>query len=259
MGEIMPAEIHVFRCLEDNIGVLVRDAATGACASIDVPEARAVLRALEERNWRLTDILVTHRHGDHIQGIPEVKSKTGCRVVGPAKAAGQIRTLDETVQEGDRVAVGDLTLEVWETPGHCADHVSYWCPSESVLFCGDTLFTMGCGRVLEGSPADLWKSLERIASLPADTTIYCGHDYTLSNARFARAADPNNPEVARRLEEAEEARRTGRLLVPTTLAAEQATNPFLRAREPALARAVGLEGAEPVEVFRALREWKNRF
>jgi hydroxyacylglutathione hydrolase len=255
----MPAEIHVFRCLEDNIGVLIRDTATGVCAAIDAPEAGAVLRALEERDWRLTDILVTHRHGDHVQGIPDIKSRTGCRVVGPAKAAGQIPMLDETVHEGDRVAVGELAMEVWETPGHCADHVSYWCATEAVLFCGDTLFTLGCGRILEGGPEDLWKSLQRIAGLPDETTIYCGHDYTLSNAHFARAADPDNSEVVRRLAEAEEARRTGRLLVPTTLAAEKAANPFLRAAEPALARAVGLEGAKPVEVFRALREWKNRF
>jgi hydroxyacylglutathione hydrolase len=255
----MPAEIHVFRCLDDNIGVLLRDAASGACAAIDAPEAGPIRQALAERGWRLTDILVTHRHGDHVQGIPELKGETGCRVVAPAKAEGRVPMVDLAVREGDRVSVGNLSAEVWETPGHCADHISYWFAGEEILFCGDTLFTLGCGRVLEGGPADLWASLQRIAGLPDATRIFCGHDYTLSNARFALAADPDNPALQQRAKEAEAARDEGKFLVPTTLAAEKAANPFLRAGEPALARAVDRDGAAPVEVFTALREWKNRF
>ena len=255
----MPAQIHAFRCLEDNIGALVHDPATGACAAIDAPEERAVLAALDETGWRLTDILVTHRHSDHIQAIEPLKRRIGCRVVAPAKAAGHVPEMDLAVREGDTVQVGGLRAEVWETPGHCADHVSYWFAGERVVFAADTLFTLGCGRVLEGSYADLWRSLQRLAALPDDVKVYCGHDYTLSNARFALAADPGNEALKRRAAEAEAAKAEGRFLVPTTIGAEKAANPFLRAREPALARSVNQEGAEPVKVFQALREWKNRF
>jgi hydroxyacylglutathione hydrolase len=255
----MPAHIHAFRCLEDNIGVLIHDPATGACAAIDAPEEHAVRAALEERGWRLTDILVTHRHADHVQGIPALKQLTGCRVVGPAKAAGQIPEMDEAVREGDAVQVGSLSAEVWETPGHCADHVSYWFAGEGVVFAADTLFTLGCGRVLEGPYSDLWNSLQRLASLPDAAKVYCGHDYTLSNARFALAADPANEALKRRAAEAEAAKAEGRFLIPTTIGDEKATNPFLRAGEAALARSVNQEGAAPAAVFQALREWKNRF
>src|SRR5919112_3832878 len=188
----MPAEIRVFPCLQDNIGALVHDPATGACAAIDAPEEGPILKALQETGWRLSDILVTHRHADHIQGIEPLKRRTGCRVVAPAKALGHVPEVDVAVREGDVVEVGDLKAEVWETPGHCADHVSYWFAGERVVFAADTLFTLGCGRVLEGPYADLWHSLQRIAALPDDVSVYCGHDYTVSNARFALAADPDN-------------------------------------------------------------------
>jgi hydroxyacylglutathione hydrolase len=255
----MAAEIHAFRCLEDNIGVIVHDPASGACAAIDAPEEGAVRDALEARGWRLTDILVTHRHHDHVGAIPGLKARTGCRVVAPARAAGQVPEVDALVREGDRVRVGGLEAEVWETPGHCADHVSYWFSAERALFAGDTLFTLGCGRVLEGSYADLWHSLERLAALPDDVNVYSGHDYVLSNARFALAADPANEALKSRAAAAEAAKAQGRFLIPSRLGAEKATNPFLRAGEPALARAVNREGAPPLEVFQALREWKNRF
>ena len=255
----MPAQIHAFRCLDDNIGALIRDAETGACASIDAPEEQAVFAALDRTGWTLTDILVTHRHRDHVQGIEALKRRTGCRVMAPTKAAGHVPEMDLAVREGDIVAVGELRAEAWETPGHCSDHVSYWFASERVIFAGDTLFTLGCGRVLEGPYADLWNSLQRLAALPDEVQVYCGHDYTLANARFALAADPNNQALKQRNTEAEAAKAEDRFLVPTTIGAEKATNPFLRAAEPALARAVNKEGADPLAVFQALREWKNRF
>jgi hydroxyacylglutathione hydrolase len=255
----MPAELHAFRCLEDNIGVLVRDPATGAVAAIDAPEETAILRALDRLGAPLTDILVTHRHGDHVQGIPGLKRRFNCRVVAPRKAGSAVPDVDEAVGEGDRVRVGRLEAEVMETPGHCVDHVSYWLSAERTLFAGDTLFTLGCGRVIEGAYADLWRSLQRIAALPDETEVYSGHDYVLANGRFALAAEPDNAALKRRIEEAETARREGRFLVPSTIAQEKATNPFLRAGEPALARSVGLEGAPAADVFKALREWKNRF
>jgi len=254
----MPAEIHAFRCLEDNIGALIHDPSTGACAAVDVPEESAVLAALQQRGWRLTDVIVTHRHADHVQGIPAVKARTGCRVVAPLKAQESVAA-DAYVREGDTVHVGSLQAHVWETPGHCSDHVSYWFAADRALFCGDVLFTLGCGRVSESPPETMWASLQRLAALPDEARVYSGHDYVLSNARFALAADPENAALQARAEEAERMKREGRFLIPSTIGAEKATNPFLRAVEPALARAVNLEGAPAPAVFKALREWKNRF
>ena len=255
----MPAQIHVFRCLDDNIGALIRDSHTGACAAIDAPEEGPILAALSETGWQLSDILVTHRHGDHVQAVAPLKRRTGCRVVAPVKAREAIPDADAFVREGDTVRVGDLQAHVWETPGHCLDHIAYWFAADRVLFAGDTLFTLGCGRMLEGTYPEFWASLQRLAALPDEARVYCGHDYTLSNARFALAADPENQALKARAGEAERAKAEGRFLVPSTIGHEKAANPFLRAGDPALARAVQKEGATAVEVFQALREWKNRF
>ena len=254
------AEIRTFLCRSDNIGVLMRDPATGACAAVDVPEAKPVLDALDASGWQLTDILITHRHGDHIAGIAEVKARTGARVTAPAKAEGAVPEVDRYVSEGDRVAIGELKGEVWETPGHCTDHVTYVFRDAGIVFAGDTLFTLGCGRVLEGEPEVLWHSLTRFLDLPDDTHVYSGHDYVLANAKFALAADPGNPALRARAREAETLKAIGRFLIPSTIGAEKATNPFLRAGEPELA--YGLErdpGGDPAEIFKALRAWKNRF
>lgn len=255
----MPAEIRVFRCLSDNIGALVHDPATGACAAVDAPEEGPIVAALEEAGWTLTEILVTHRHADHVQGIEALKARTGCRVVAPEKARGQVPTVDAYVREGDTVRVGELSAHVWETPGHCADHVAYWFAADRALFAGDTLFTLGCGRVMESTHAQMWSSLRRLAAVPDESRVYSGHDYVISNGRFALAVEPDNAALKARMAEAERAKAEGRFLIPSTIAEEKATNPFLRAGEPAVQRAVQMEGAEPVKVFQALREWKNRF
>ncbi|MGO4706953.1 hydroxyacylglutathione hydrolase [Microvirga sp. 2MCAF38] len=255
----MPAQIHVFRCLSDNIGALVYDPNTGACAAIDAPEEGPIMAALAQMGWRLTDILITHRHFDHVQAAAAIKAKTGCRVVAPLKAREAVPHADAYVREGDTVKVGDLEAHVWETPGHCSDHVSYWFAPERAVFAGDTLFTLGCGRVLDGSYPDLWSSLQRLMALPEEARVYSGHDYTLSNGRFALAADPDNAALQARVAEAEAAAKEGRFLVPSTIGMEKATNPFLRAGEPTLAKAVQQEGADAFGVFQALREWKNRF
>ncbi|MGO4523270.1 hydroxyacylglutathione hydrolase [Microvirga sp. 2MCAF35] len=255
----MSAQIHAFLCLQDNIGVLVHDPNTGACAAIDAPDEGAILEALARTGWQLTDILVTHRHADHVQAVEPLKRRTGCRVVASAKAREAVPSADTYVREGDTVHVGGLQAHVWETPGHCLDHVSYWFAEDRALFAGDTLFTLGCGRMFEGTYAEFWATLQRLASLPDEARVYCGHDYTLSNARFALAADQDNGALKTRTAEAEKAKTEGRFLVPTTIGREKATNPFLRAGEPELAKSVHKEGAAPVEVFQALREWKNRF
>ncbi|MBX9932107.1 MAG: hydroxyacylglutathione hydrolase [Methylobacterium sp.] len=253
-------EIRTFLCRSDNIGVLVRDPQTGACAAIDVPEAEAVLAALDESGWSLTDIIVTHRHTDHIAGIPEVKRRTGAKVTAPIRAGDAVPEVDVRVGEGDRIQLGGLTAEVWETPGHCDDHVSYVFREAGIAFAGDTLFTLGCGRVLEGPPETLWTSLSRFLALPDTTQVYSGHDYVLSNGRFALAVEPGNARLAERMTEAEAAQSEGRFLIPTTMGVERATNPFLRSDMPELAQAAGLPAnAPPVEVFTALRAWKNRF
>ena len=253
-------EIRTFLCRSDNIGVLIRDPATGACAAIDVPEAGPVLKALNETGWTLTDILVTHRHGDHVEGIPAVKQATGARVVAPARAGDAVPQVDLAVREGDTVRVGDLAAEVWETPGHCADHITYWFAQAGLVCAGDTLFTLGCGRVMESPPETLYRSLRRFDDLPDTAQVFSGHDYVLSNARFALAADPDNAELKARLAEAEAAKAQGRFLVPSTMGAERATNPFLRCAVPALAKSVDLPpGSDPETVFVALRAWKNRF
>src|SRR5687768_3769212 len=160
-GAVMPAEIRVFRCLEDNVGVLVHDPATGACAAIDAPEDGPILKALDETGWRLTDILVTHRHGDHVQGIETLKRRFGCRVTAPWKARDEVPGADATVREGDTVRVGELSAQVWDTPGHCRDHIAYWFDGDKAVFAGDTLFTLGCGRVMESTYAEMWASLSR--------------------------------------------------------------------------------------------------
>jgi hydroxyacylglutathione hydrolase len=255
----MSAQIHAFLCLQDNIGVLIHDPNTGACAAIDAPEEGPILAALAETGWQLTDILVTHRHSDHVQAVEPLKRRTGCRVVAPVKAREAVPSADAYVREGDTAVVGGLQAHVWETPGHCVDHVSYWFAADRALFAGDTLFTLGCGRMFEGTYAEFWASLQRLAALPEEARVYCGHDYTLSNARFALAADSDNEALKARVAEAEKAKAEGRFLVPSTIGHEKATNPFLRAGEPALAKAVQKENAKPVEVFQALREWKNRF
>ncbi|MBV9567892.1 MAG: hydroxyacylglutathione hydrolase, partial [Hyphomicrobiales bacterium] len=211
------------------------------------------------KKWKLTHIIVTHRHHDHIEGIPALKPKTGARVIAPKKAAAQVPEADELVGEGDKVKVGQLTASVLDTPGHCADHISYWFAQDQALFAGDTIFTLGCGRVSEATPSVLWSSLQRIAALPNETRIWSGHEYTLSNAKFAMSVDGTNEALKERYGRIEKQRAANELTVPTTLAEEKATNPFLRAADPKVQKAVGMAGADASAVFAELRERKNRF
>ena len=188
----MTAQTQLFLCLKDNFGVLLHDPESGATAAIDAPEAAAVEAALRATGWRLTDILVTHHHHDHTGGIEELKQRHRCRVVAPDAEADGIPEVDETVREGDLVRVGALAGRVIETPGHTAGHISYVFGSEKLVFVGDTLFSIGCGRVIEGTPEMMWQSLLKLRSLPDDTQIYCGHEYTQANIRFAKTIEPAN-------------------------------------------------------------------
>jgi hydroxyacylglutathione hydrolase len=251
-------EIHQFPCLNDNFGVLIHDAATGMTASIDAPEADAVRKALAAKGWKLTHILVTHHHGDHTQGVMPLKSETGCKVIGPKGEATKIQGLDETVGGGDKLTFAGHAVEVIDTPGHTAGHITFWIPDEKVAFVGDTLFAVGCGRVIEGTPQMMWDSLARLAELPGDTVIYCGHEYTQSNAKFALSIEPENAALAARAKEIDELRAAGQPTLPTRLDRELETNPFLRPHIGAIRKRLGLEGAADWEVFAEIRERKNR-
>ncbi len=255
----MAAQTHIFPCLNDNFGVLLHDPATGATAAIDAPEAGPVEAALKTTGWRLTDILVTHHHADHTAGIAELKKRHSCRVVAPAAEASRIPAVDETVKEGDVVTVGGLKAHVIETPGHTSGHISYWFDADALVFAGDTLFSIGCGRVIEGTPAMMWESLKKLRALPGRTRIFCGHEYTQSNIRFAQTIEPDNTALIARAAEAAEQIAHQQPTIPTTIDAERAANPFLRADLPELADAVGMPGRPPAEVFAEIRERKNKF
>jgi hydroxyacylglutathione hydrolase len=256
----MTMSVHQYLCLTDNFGALVHDSTTGATACVDVPDAGLTLAALAERGWNLTDILITHHHADHIQGVPDVRAKfPNAKVWGPAKDAARIPFLDHHVKEGDAAQVGSLRAKVIETPGHTLGHLAYHFEQDQVAFCGDTLFSLGCGRVNETPYAVMWSSLMKLAALPAETQLYCGHEYTQANGRFAITIEPDNPVLKARIEEVARLRAGRRPTLPTNLAAELAANPFLRAEEPAIQAMVGMAGAEPAAVFGELRMRKDRF
>jgi hydroxyacylglutathione hydrolase len=255
----MPAQTYLFPCLKDNFGVLLHDPQSGATAAIDAPEAKAVEDALAKTGWRLTDILVTHHHGDHTAGIGELKTHYKCSVVAPRNEAQRIAQVDETVGEGDTVRIGALEGRVIETPGHTAGHISYFFPKDKLAFVGDTLFSIGCGRVIEGNPEMMWQSLLKLRGLPDDTQFYCGHVYTAANIRFAKTIEPNNKSLAARADEDTRLRAVGKPTIPATIGAEKAENPFLRADVPEVAKSLGLASSPAWKVFAEIRERKNRF
>jgi len=255
----MPAETHLFKCLSDNYGVLLHDPDNGATASIDAPEAAPVEAALKATGWKLTDILVTHHHHDHVGGIEALKQKYKCRVVAPAKEAAKIPGVDETVREGDTVKVGTLAANVIETPGHTLGHIAYWFHQDKLAFVGDTLFSIGCGRVIEGDPEMMWTSLKKLRDLPNDTDVYCGHEYTAANIKFARTVEPNNKALAERDAEAKREIERGLPTIPVTIGEEKKANPFLRADVPEVAAGIGMAGKPAAQVFAEIRARKNTF
>src|SRR5674476_1045453 len=236
----MPAETRLFLCRSDNYGVLLHDPESGATASIDAPEAGPIEAALKATGWKLTDILVTHHHADHTDGIQELKEKYKCRVVAPAAEAEKIPAVDLTVREGDKVSVGKLSANVIETPGHTSGHIAYWFHADKLAFVGDTLFSIGCGRVIEGTPGMMWRSLTKLRDLPDDTKIYCGHEYTAANIKFALTIDKDNPVLAARAAEVELQIAQGEPTIPVTIGDEKLANPFLRADVADLACDIGM-------------------
>ena len=254
----MAAEIRIFPCLSDNFGYLIHDPATRATASIDAPEAAPILKALEREGWTLTDILVTHHHGDHVGGIKELKQKYNCRVVAPHDKSAQIADVDLRVAQGDVIKVGSLLARVLETPGHTLDHISYVFDDEHAVFAADTLFSIGCGRVFEGTYPMMWDSLLKLRALPDDFKLYCGHEYTAANVKFALGIEPNNEALKARAEEVAKLRAAGQPTVPTLLGDEKKANVFLRADEPSVAASVRMKDRSAAEVFGELRERKNK-
>ena len=256
----MTTHVFQFPCLKDNYGVLIHDSGSGRTAAIDAPDGEAVVAAAKAQGWRLTDLLLTHHHADHVQGAAAVRAAyPGLRVAGPAKEASRIGGLDLSLSEGDFVDIGALKARVIETPGHTAGQIAYVFDEDEIAFTGDTLFSLGCGRVFETSMAVMWDSLGKLSQLPGETQIYCGHEYTEANARFALTIEPANADLVARAEAVKALRAQGKPTLPTTIALELATNPFLRAEIPSVAKAVGLEGADAAQVFAELRRRKDNF
>ncbi|MBN2751111.1 MAG: hydroxyacylglutathione hydrolase, partial [Rhodospirillaceae bacterium] len=232
---------------------------TGATAVVDPSEAEPVLAAAEAQGWTITTILITHHHADHIGGISAIRAATHCQVIAPLADLHRIPDVDLAVSEGDTVSLGATHATVFETPGHTLGHVAYWFMAENALFSGDTLFALGCGRLFEGTPAQMWESLSRLRALPDETLVYCGHEYTLSNARFALTIDPENERLRGRTACVETLAHAKQPTIPSLLGIEKKTNPFLRADDPNLAASLGLKDAPPDVVFAEIRRRKDIF
>lgn len=252
-------DIHRIPALKDNYLWLIREPETGAVAVVDPAEAAPVEAKLRALGWTLTHILNTHHHRDHTGGNEALKARWNATVVGPRADRDRIPAIDIAVGEGDTYRFGAATARVFDIPGHTRGHIAYWFPDSDALFCGDTMFVMGCGRLFEGTPAQMWRSLGKLRPLPDATRVYCAHEYTQANARFALTVDGDNAALVARAREIDALRARGEATVPSTLAQERATNPFLRADQPELAHAVGLPPGDPVAVFAEIRRRKDSF
>ncbi|PWR00850.1 hydroxyacylglutathione hydrolase [Meridianimarinicoccus roseus] len=255
----MPLTLVTIACLSDNYAYLVHDAGSGATAVVDVPDAGPVQAALEERGWALTDILLTHHHHDHVGGVETLRAATGAAVWGAAQDAHRLPPLDRPVEPGRDERFGDDTVRVIDVPGHTVGHIAYFMAPSNLLFSGDSLMALGCGRLFEGTPEQMWGSLGAMADLPEDTIVCSGHEYTKANAAFALSLGDVPDALRRRAEEVTAARAKGLATVPTRLGLEKATNPFLRASDPALKAALGMENASDVDVFARTRALKDAF
>ncbi|OYQ34939.1 hydroxyacylglutathione hydrolase [Niveispirillum lacus] len=252
-------EVHVVPALTDNYIHILHDAAHGITAVVDPGEAGPVRAFLAERGWRLTHILATHHHGDHIGGITDLRADSHAMLIGPRAEIDRIPEMDATYGEGDSFALGSQTVRVFDTPGHTRGHCAFFCEQARLLFSGDTLFSLGCGRLFEGTAAQMWDSLTKLRALPPETLIYCGHEYTASNARFALSIDPDNLALKARAEQVTALRAKGLPTIPARLSDEVAANPFLRADDPGLAAHVGLTDAPHARIFAAIRRAKDEF
>jgi len=258
-GLQMGMQIEAFICRSDNYCVLIHDDETGVTAAVDAPDGDAILSQLKAKGWGLDLLFITHHHGDHVAGNIALKKATGCTIIGPQKEAKSIPGIGRTVADGEAVEIGAHSFSVIETPGHTTGHVAYWCEGSGLIFVGDTLFSLGCGRLFEGTAAQMFASLGRLATLPRETVLYCGHEYTADNARFALTIEPKNLDLEARAEEVGRLRSGGQNTLPTTIGQELATNPFLRTNKRRLRTAIGMQSDAPEAVFAELRHRKDNF
>jgi hydroxyacylglutathione hydrolase len=252
-------EIEIIPVLSDNYVYLLHEPDAGITGVVDPAVVEPVMARLAAKGWSLDWILSTHHHADHTGGNLELKEKTGCRIAGPGKDKARIPGIDLELVEGDRFRLGAAEAEIFETPGHTSGHISYWFAESKALFSADTLFSLGCGRLFEGDARMMWHSLQKYAPLPDDALVYCGHEYTESNARFALTVDPENPALQARAKEIKEQRAAGQPTIPTTLGEERAANPFLRPADPAIRKLLGMENADDTAVFAEIRKRKDNF
>lgn len=255
----MALQIDQFTCRSDNYCVLVHDPESGETAIIDAPDEGPIIAAIERTGWTPTHILTTHHHGDHVAANEALKARFGLKIIGPKAEAAKIPGIDETVAGGDVIHVCGEDVRVIDTPGHTAGHIVYFFTGSKVLFAGDTLFSLGCGRLFEGSAGDMYGALTRLRALPGETSVYCGHEYTKANADFALSVDPQNEALKARAAEIAELRAADRPTLPTTIAREIDTNPFLRWDDAAIRAHLGMESADDVAVFAEIRKRKDRF
>jgi hydroxyacylglutathione hydrolase len=255
----MMTEIHLVPCLKDNYAYILHEPRTKAVAVVDPSEAAPVLDALRARGLSLTHILNTHHHFDHTGGNLELKERTGARIIGPRADAERIPGIDIQVGNGDLVAIGTAIARVFDIPAHTRGHIAFWFEEAKAVFTGDTMFAMGCGRLFEGTPAQMWASLSTLARLPADTRVYCGHEYTQSNGRFALTLEPGNADLVARMKQVDELRNQGLPTIPSTIGLELKTNPFLRPDSPELRQSLSMEAANVIDVFAETRRRKDVF
>ena len=252
-------EIHQVAVLNDNYVYLAHDASSGATAIVDPAVVGPVMDAASQKGWAITHILNTHHHGDHTGGNLEIKEHTGCTIVGPRADSDRIPGIDVELGDGETFKMGNATANVFDVPGHTRGHIAFWFEDSDALFCGDTLFALGCGRLFEGTPQQMWSSLSKLKNLPAETRVFCAHEYTQSNAHFALSVEPDNVALVARAAEIDEKRSQGLPTVPSTMQMERDTNPFLRPDSADLQRTIGLMGSDIVSVFAETRRLKDNF
>ena len=252
-------EIHQIPTRSDNYVYLLRESSSKNAAVVDPSDSAPVLDTIEMFGWNLTHILATHHHDDHVGGIPEIKKATNCTVVGPKADRDRIPMIDVELADDDTFMLYEAEAKVWDVPGHTAGHIAYWFAESRALFCGDTLFALGCGRVFEGTLPQMYDSISKFKKVPDDTWVYCAHEYTMGNAKFALSLDPDNKDLRAYAKQITARREAGVSTVPSLMGVERRTNPFLRADDPQMAAVIGMEGKPPVEVFAEIRTRKDNF
>jgi hydroxyacylglutathione hydrolase len=250
--------IQIIPVLRDNYSFLLHDPDSGQTAVVDPAEAAPVLQILDQRGWQLHTVLNTHHHHDHVGGNLALQAATGCQIIASHVDRTRIPGLTQTVTDGDCLYLGQNVVQVLTTPGHTDGHIAYYCADSESLFCGDTLFVMGCGRLFEGTAAQLWQSLQKLAALPPQTRVYCAHEYSLANAHFALSVEPDNPVIKQRLALFEQRRAAQQPTIPSTLADELASNPFLRTPQSSVRQPLPT-AKTPLEIFTCLRQMKDGF